>query len=108
MPQNPHLDPLYVMRTLFALHIDHLFGDDAIDLSKETCSSKDILPLHGINPLFLDRYGNGFIAADFETRQQYLGERICMLMSLWELSTQTRAKRFKSLLKLVHVDTDTR
>jgi hypothetical protein len=102
---SKHLDPIFVMRHLLCTHISSLFS--SFDLAKECCYLPACTSLGGTNELLLDRQGNGLICMDFDLRGQYLRERIHVLMTLWDLSTFTRARDFGRLLTDTLKDTQT-
>lgn len=107
--ESGHLDALYLVRQLLRQHIFNLFGN--IDTQKYTaCLVRGIdgrpdpeaAPKgKNWNKQCLDKPFNGLVAADPFTRGQYMRERIVLIKSLWDISTNLRARRMLDILKVV-------
>lgn len=104
------LDMFFLVRHLLRLHIRRLFGE--IDTSKyamclirKADGSPDPTRLpkgkKEWNRQLLDRNFNGLVAADPLTRGQYMLDRIVIIKTLWDISTNLRARRMCDILKIV-------
>jgi len=103
------LDALFLVRHLLKLHIANLFAD--VNTKDYTCCL--IRGVDGrLNPegaqegkkwnrQLLDRVYNGLVAADPGIRSRYMLERIVIIKSLWDISTNFRARRLLDLLTTV-------
>ena len=107
--ESGKLDALFLVRYLLKLHIDNLFSN--IDTKNYTCCLIRGVDGH-VNPeaaqegkrwnrQMLDRVFNGLLAVDPETRSRYMIERIVIIKSLWDVSTNFRARRMLGILKTV-------
>jgi len=106
------LDSLFLVRHLLRLHITNLFGN--VDTSNYTCCLTRGLDGHPTpndppqgkkwNRQLLDRTYNGLVAADPETRSRHMRERIVILKTFWDISTNLRARRMLDILNTVWPD----
>ncbi|MBD3320908.1 MAG: hypothetical protein GF350_07440 [Chitinivibrionales bacterium] len=98
-----HLDPFFLIRHLFRIHINTVFGRFDTK-NKETCLLRDQYNEGTIkngcnnNIQLLDRNYNGLFCADFTVRASYFRSRVMILKTFWDLSTNFRARAFKDLL----------
>jgi hypothetical protein len=103
------LDALFLVRNLLRQHIFNLFGE--VDTKKYTLSLIRDIDGHpdpegapegkNWNRQCLDRTFNGLVAADPDTRANYMRERIVLLKSFWDISTNLRSRRMLDILKMV-------
>ncbi len=110
--ENGRLDALFLVRHLLRQHIYNLFGE--IDTKKYTACLVRRVDGHPDplgapegkhwNKQCLDRTFNGLVAADPWTRGQFMRERIVLLKSLWDISTNLRARRMLDILNAVWPD----
>ena len=56
--------------------------------------------LEGWNRQLLDRNFNDFGAVDAETRGNYMRNRITVIKTLWDISTNLRARRMMDILNI--------
>lgn len=103
LEKRKHLDAVYVMRQLLNIHLKMSYSD--IDMTKETCFLKGVIPVNGLNVMLLDKGSTGFVSWDFKAREEYLRSRASVLLTLWDLSTAIRARSFSRIL---HMDIECR
>jgi len=107
------LDALFVVRHLLRSHITNLFGQ--IDTRKCACClvrdadgqpdpQATLQTKTTYNRQLLDRFFNGLVAVDPSTRSRYMRERIVIMKSFWDISTNLRARRLLDILTTVWPD----
>lgn len=104
------LDPFFLMRLLLREYITGLFGVKRIDtkeaalwlVRKSDTGKPDLetLPKGAMrwHEQLIDRNCNGLFSVDPETRSDYMRRRIVVIKILWDISTNLRARRLKSML----------
>lgn len=91
-----HLDATFVMRHALGTYVLSQFS--LVDVKKECCYLPGHIAPEGSNIMVLDRQANGLACMDFEQRGKFLGQRLSVLMTLWDLSTAIRARSLRHLL----------
>lgn len=107
--EHKRLDAFFLIRHLLRLHISRLFGK--IDTTRyAVCLVRrmDGLPDPTCLPKgkewhrqLLDRNFNGLVAADPVTRGKYMLDRVVIMKTLWDISTNLRARRMREVLRVV-------
>ena len=105
----------FLIRQLLKIHIESLYGEDSMCADKQVCLSRDpqtAMPRYdktdrgarGWNRQLLDRNFNGLVSADLETRRQYMRNRVVVLKTFWDISTNFRARRLNELMEIAWPD----
>lgn len=103
------LDPFFLIRALLKEHVRGILGTDVVDPSSvQVCllrNAEDGRPLltrpNGSKPWhtqLIDRNSNGFFAVDPVARRQYMRSRVTAIKTLWDVSTNLRARRMGDML----------
>lgn len=108
--EDTRLDPLYLISRLLDTHISNLYANIDTEkfrvyLRRKTNGSPDALALEKNkrwNLMLLDRNFNGVVAADPWTRRKSIRNRIAIIKTLWDISTNLRARRMKDMLSLTN------
>ena len=108
--EHGRLDAFFLIRHLLRLHIRRLFAKVdtrtyAMCLPRTMDGTPDPTSLpkgkEQWNRQLLDRNFNGLVAADPKTRGKYMLDRIVIIKTLWDISTNLRARRMRDILKIV-------
>lgn len=107
--ESARLDALFLVRHLLKFHVTNLFAN--IDTKNYTCclirgidgraNPEGTQEEKKLNRQLLDRVFNGLVAADPVIRGRYMLERVVIIKSLWDISTNFRARRMLDILKTV-------
>jgi len=109
-PSDPYIDCLFVVSRLLREHIFSTFGDDELfSLGKEVhlprndngevCFPEDGRSPESWNKLLLDRVQHRLFSFDLDYRGRNLMERITVIKTFWDISTNLRARRFEQILE---------
>jgi len=107
--ENGVLDPGFVIRHLLRIHIERLYGKAVLDPKKwillprnprsgERIAPDDTDKSRQYNRQLVDRNMNGVLWTDLEGRTEYMRSRVMVIKTLWDISTNLRARRLKELL----------
>ena len=107
-PEDKRLYALYLISRLLKKYISNLYPNIDTDefrvyLGRGTNGNPDAFAFEGgkkkkWNNRLLDRNFNGIVAADPWTRRKSMRNRIAVIKTLWDVSTNLRARRFKDML----------
>lgn len=106
--EDKRLYALYLICRLLEKHISNLYAGIETErflvyLRRKTNGSPDALAFDkgkNWNLRLLDRNFNGIVAADPWTRRKSMRNRIAIIKTLWDISTNLRARRLKDMLTL--------
>ena len=90
-----HLDAIFLVCRLLKFHIHEIFGK--IDYNKSVVYIRD-LKKYDSNSHLIDRFEGGLFSADIDFRSKYLKNRISIIKTFWDLSTNIRGRTFKNIL----------
>jgi len=109
--ERERLDCSFLVRRLLRLHIEKMCGGDGMDSAKLSHVFRDPaggLPSRpagktpfgasGWNTCLLDRSQNGLVSGDLRRRRESLLRRVTVIKTLWDVSTNLRARRLKRIL----------
>jgi hypothetical protein len=110
--EDERLDALYLICRLLREHISNLYGkidtkNSMVYLCRKTNGKPDALALQEgkrWNLRLLDRNFNGIVAADPWTRRKSMRDRIAIIKTLWDISTNLRARRMNDMLSAAKKD----
>jgi len=110
-PEDKRLYALYLVSRLLKKYISNLYANIDTEkfrvyLGRKTNGSPDALAFEegkkNWNIRLLDRNFNGIVAADPWTRRKSMRNRIAIIKTLWDISTNFRARRLKDMLLLTN------
>lgn len=104
--EDKRMDALYLICRLLEKHLSSLYTkikteNSMVYLRRKTNGNPDALALEEgkmWNLRLLDRNFNGIVAADPWTRRKSMRNRITIIKTLWDISTNFRARRMKDML----------
>lgn len=113
LPEENRLDPFFLIRHLLRIHITRLYGKDSISPKelvvcftrkddggpyKPNCNDLKAKKKK-LHTQMLDRTLNGLVCAVPKVREQHIRSRVAVIKTLWDISTNLRARRLKSILE---------
>ena len=106
--KDSRLDPFFLMRHLLRAHISEIYGEKKVDPTNcevtllRDLNGKPIEPPDGrkLHTWLLDRTLNDILSIVPESRQKSMQNRVTVIKTLWDISTNLRARRMKDMLDL--------
>jgi len=105
-PEDRHVDAFFLIGHVLGMHIAEIYGN--ADVSKEVVLlERELNGKPILNRLFgkekfgkylIDRNYNDLFVVDPQARAQYMRSRIAVIKTLWDVSTNFRARRTKDML----------
>jgi hypothetical protein len=106
--ERSRLDPFFLIRHVIKEHIRGFFGEGVIDPTKHVLfvprdSKGEPVRINlpegkKLHEQLLDRRLNDVVSVSPETRKKFMRNRITVIKTLWDISTNLRARRMKDLL----------
>ena len=110
--KDSRLDTFFLIRCLLREHITGLYGVETVNIrQKEMCLTRN--PEDGAPSLknrgqgkqlhtqLLDRNFNDLFTVDPKVRSRYMQNRIIVIKTLWDVSTNLRARRMRDILTMM-------
>jgi hypothetical protein len=104
------LDPFFLIRHVLRQHIKDLYGERTIDPKKHVVYlARDLNgePIQTnlqrgkeIHRQLIDSYLNDIVSVDPDTRKKLMRNRVTVIKTIWDISTNLRARRLKDLFEM--------
>ena len=105
------LSDLFIIRQILRIHLTNLYGENTIKTDLGVCLCRDPktgrpdpndLSINRVkwNNQLIDKSYNGQIFIDNDRKSNDMRNRIMMIKTFWDISTNYRARQFKHLLEI--------
>ena len=97
--KRSHLDAFFVVRHMLRFHLHSLYG--AMDNKKEIYYLRNVKPKKEVNEQLIDRFDSGLFSVSFKSRADYMRDRIVVMKTFWDLSTNIRGRVLRRIIDQV-------
>ncbi len=91
-----HLDSIFVVCNMLRIHINEIYGK--MDIDKQVCYFRNNKSDKEANYQLVDKFEGGLFSTNFKQRQKYLQNRISVIKTFWDLSTNINGRTFNQFL----------
>ncbi len=97
--KRTHLDAFFVIRHMLRFHLYQVYGK--MDKNKEIYCYRDAPAGKEINEQLIDEFDDRLFSVSFEKRATYIKNRIGLIKTFWDLSTNIRGRTLRRILERV-------